>query len=48
MYHKRIITGYEKIESIAMIEQKVTEVFGEKFAQKFFRENAYRIMMQVL
>ena len=48
MYHKRIITGYEKIESIAMIEQKVTEVFGEKFAQKFFRENTYRIMMQVL
>lgn len=48
MYHKRVITGYEKIKSVATIEQKMIEAFGQKFTQKFFRENAYRIMMQVL
>lgn len=36
------------VDKLASLEQKIIEVFWAKFAQRFFRENAYRFIMETL
>jgi len=45
-YFKKLVLGLENINTIKVLEDKVIEWFGYKFAYKFFWGNAYRFMTQ--
>ena len=48
IYHTKIVKWLENIEYLTVLEEKMVERFGYKFTYKFFRENAYRFIMQTL
>lgn len=45
---KQLITWYEAVGSLALLEQKMTERFWYKFTYRFFWENPYRFIMETL
>lgn len=46
LVYKKIITGYETIDKVQVLAQRIREEFGDKFASKFFWDNPYRLLIQ--
>jgi len=47
-YFKKLVSGLESVSWLQILEDKVVERFGYKFASKFFWENAYRFLVQTI
>jgi len=48
VYFKQLVAGMENISDMNLLEKKVVEAFGYKFAGMFFWENAYRFLVQTV
>jgi len=42
--HPKMVQGLETVDTLKLLEEKMTERFWEKFTQRFFRENAYKFL----
>jgi microsomal dipeptidase-like Zn-dependent dipeptidase len=48
VYFQRLVSGLENISSLTLLEQRIVEEFGYKFAGMFFWENAYRMLVHTV
>jgi len=46
--HPKMVQGLETIDTLKILEEKMTERFWYKFTYRFFRENAYKFLTQYL
>jgi len=48
VYFSQLVTGMENLSSLTVLEKRVIDEFGYKFAGMFFWENAYRFLVETV